>query len=92
MENLSFVTQFQNRIDRLRQDGILPKYFKAPIFALWELTDKCNLSCIHCYYNSNRKDTQNELSTKEALALIKQFSKMRVFEVYLTGGEALLRE
>jgi len=92
MENVSFVTQFQNRIDRLRQEGILPKYFKAPIFALWELTDKCNLSCIHCYYNSNRKDSQNELSTKEALELIKQFARMKVFEVYLTGGEALLRE
>lgn len=92
MENFSFVDQFQNRIDRLRGEGILPKYFKAPIFALWELTDKCNLSCVHCYYNSNRKDLQNELSTKQALDLIKQFAKMRVFEVYLTGGEALLRE
>ena len=91
MEKLSFVTQFQARVKRLHTQGILPKYFKAPIFALWELTDRCNLSCIHCYYNSNRKP-QNELNTRESLKVIEQLAGMKVFEVYLTGGEALLRE
>lgn len=101
MERASFLTQYQGRINRLHRDGILPGYFKAPIFTLWELTNRCNLSCIHCYYNSNpalaRKDgasrkTENELTTKEALNIIEQLAKMKVFEVYLTGGEALLRE
>ena len=108
MEKLSFLSQYQERINRLCQDGLLPKYFKAPIFALWELTDRCNLSCIHCYYNSNpalarlpagqagkggaSRQAENELTTKEALNVIKQLAGMKVFEVYLTGGEALLRE
>lgn len=91
MEKISFVKQFQERVNGLYQDGILPKYFKAPVFALWELTDRCNLSCIHCYYNSNRKN-ENELTTKQALNIIEQLAGMKVFEVYLTGGEALLRE
>ena len=91
MEKSSFVLQFQKRINRLYQDQILPKYFKAPIFALWELTDRCNLSCIHCYYNSNRK-ASIELTTQQALDIIEQLGKMKVFEAYLTGGEALLRE
>lgn len=91
MKKSSFLAQFQKRIDRLYQDGILPKYFKAPIFVLWELTDRCNLSCIHCYYNSNRK-TDGELTTQEALNVIEQLADMKVFEAYLTGGEALLRE
>ena len=92
MAKASFVAQFQERVSRLNQEGILPKYFKAPIFALWELTDRCNLSCIHCYYNSNRKETSSELTTAQALRLIEQLAKMKVFEVYLTGGEAFLRE
>lgn len=92
MKDISFVRQFQSKIDRLNEEGILPAYFKAPVFALWELTDKCNLSCIHCYYNSNREDPKNELSAKEALNVIAQLARMKVFEVYLTGGEALLRE
>lgn len=91
MEKANFLIQYQDKVKRLYSEGILPEYFKAPIFLLWELTDKCNLSCIHCYYNSNRK-TENELTTKEALGIIEQLVKMKVFEVYLTGGEALLRE
>lgn len=91
MEKTSFVMQFQEKINRLYEEQVLPKYFKAPIFALWELTDRCNLSCIHCYYNSNRK-TDEELSTQQALDIIEQLVKMGVFEVYLTGGEAMLRQ
>lgn len=91
MEKASFVVQFQERIDRLYKDQILPKYFRAPIFVLWELTDKCNLSCIHCYYNSNRK-TETELSTQQAFNIIDQLAEMKVFEAYLSGGEAMLRE
>lgn len=86
----SFVMQFQEKIDRLYKDRILPKYFKAPVFALLELTDRCNLSCIHCYYNSNQK-IDNELNTQEALNIIEQLGKMKIFEAYLTGGEVFLR-
>lgn len=92
MENTSFLVQFQERVKRLYEAKILPKYFKAPVFILWELTDKCNLSCIHCYYNSNRPTADGELTTSQALNIIEQLAKMKVFEVYLTGGEALLRE
>lgn len=91
MKKTGFAAQFQDRIHRLSQEGILPEYFRAPIFVLWELTDKCNLSCIHCYYNSNRKTTA-ELTTAQALNIIRQLAEMKVFEAYLTGGEALLRE
>lgn len=91
MEKLSFARQFQQRVNRLYQDKILPKYFRAPIFVLWELTERCNLSCIHCYYNSNQRISK-ELTTTQALHIIEQMAKMKVFEAYITGGEALLRE
>lgn len=91
MEKTGFAAQFQKRINRLYQDRILPRYFRSPVFVLWELTDKCNLSCIHCYYNSNRR-FDSELTTKQALNIIEQLAKLKVFEVYLTGGEALLRD
>lgn len=91
MAKIGFVAQFQERINRLYQDRILPRYFRSPVFVLWELTDRCNLSCIHCYYNSNRR-IDGELTTQQALNIIEQMAKMKVFEAYLTGGEALLRD
>lgn len=91
MEKISFLAQFRRRIDGLYKDGILPKYFKAPVFVLWELTNNCNLSCIHCYYNANHKEKRQELTTSQAFGIIDQLAELKVFEAYLTGGEALLR-
>lgn len=88
----TFTSSFTQRIDRLNKKEILPEYFKAPIFGLWELTNKCNLSCAHCYYNANSKTSIAEFSTGEALGIARQLGEMGVFEVYLTGGEALLRD
>jgi len=92
MEKISFIAEYSKRIAKLYQKQVLPKYFKAPIFCLWELTDRCNLSCIHCYYNSNKTDQSKEFSTSEALGIIEQLASQKVFEVYLTGGEFFLRE
>lgn len=91
MENLNFLSELSRRVDNFYQKGVLPAYFKAPVFCLWELTTRCDLSCVHCFYNANRK-VGNELTTDEALNIIEQLGKMRVFEVYLIGGEPLLRK
>lgn len=58
----------------------------------WNLTDRCNLACTHCYSSSGPgRDTSNELSTAEALALIDDFSAMAVPLILFSGGEPLLR-
>lgn len=87
----TFVNRFTERIHKLYDKEILPRYFKAPIFGLWELTNKCNLSCVHCYYNANSSLVE-ELSTVEAVNVAKQLGELKVFEVYLSGGEPLLRD
>lgn len=92
MSEPTFTNSFTQRIETLNKKEILPKYFKAPIFGLWELTNKCNLSCVHCYYNANSKSSTEEFSTSEALEIARQLGELGVFEVYLTGGEALLRD
>ncbi len=59
----------------------------------WNLTDRCNLACAHCYGRSGPDSgTENELSTDEALALIDDFAAMGVPLILLSGGEPLLRE
>lgn len=59
----------------------------------WNLTDRCNLACTHCYGNSGpARDTENELSTDEARALIDDFAETGVPLILFSGGEPLLRE
>ena len=59
----------------------------------WNLTDRCNLACAHCYSRS-RPDlmTDDELSTGEALALIDDLAAAGVPLILFSGGEPLLRE
>lgn len=59
--------------------------------AVWEITLKCNLACSHC--GSRAGDArQDELSTAEALDLVRQMAEVGIREVSLIGGEAFLRK
>jgi radical SAM protein with 4Fe4S-binding SPASM domain len=58
----------------------------------WNLTDRCNLSCEHCYSRSDPgRDTLGELSTSEASSLIDDLSGIGVPLIIFSGGEPLLR-
>jgi radical SAM protein with 4Fe4S-binding SPASM domain len=59
----------------------------------WNLTDRCNLSCIHCYNKSGPgRTTEGELTTKEAIRVIDDFADMGVPLILLSGGEPLMRQ
>lgn len=59
-------------------------------YAVWEITLKCNLACSHCGSRAGNARTK-ELSTEEALDLVKQMAEIGIKEVTLIGGEAFLR-
>jgi radical SAM protein with 4Fe4S-binding SPASM domain len=59
-------------------------------YAVWEITLKCNLACNHC--GSRAGDARSdELTTAEALDLVRQLDEVGIAEVTLIGGEAYLR-
>ncbi|MBP1613808.1 MAG: Radical domain protein [Bacteroidetes bacterium] len=62
-----------------------------PVTAVWEVTMGCNMNCIHCGSSCN-KPYADELTTSEALSLIKEMAQLGVKWVTLSGGEPLTRE
>ena len=59
----------------------------------WNITDRCNLSCTHCYSKSGPgRTTEGELTTAEALIVIDDLVDLGVPLILFTGGEPLLRE
>jgi radical SAM protein with 4Fe4S-binding SPASM domain len=60
-----------------------------PRVAVWELTLRCNLSCIHCGSRAG-KPRADELSTEECLRVVDELAALSVLEVSLIGGEAHL--
>jgi len=62
-----------------------------PAYVVWELTLRCDHACTHC---GSRAVTArpSELSTEEALGVVKQLVAMKAREVVLIGGEAYLHD
>jgi len=61
------------------------------VIAIWNLTNRCNLYCKHCYSSANQ-DTSGELSLREIEDVAKQLAEENIRFVILSGGEPLLRE
>ncbi|MCW4048114.1 MAG: radical SAM protein [Candidatus Bathyarchaeota archaeon] len=58
----------------------------------WNITNKCNLTCSHCYINASPDaERPNELSTDECKAFIDDVGKVGVPLLLFTGGEPLVR-
>jgi radical SAM protein with 4Fe4S-binding SPASM domain len=62
-----------------------------PIYAVWEITLRCDLACVHCGSRAGRA-RPDELTTAECLDLVDQIAELGVREVTLIGGEAYLRD
>lgn len=66
------------------------RVLSAPLELSWIITNKCNLKCRHCL-NSDLRNAP-ELTSEEAIAVIKQIIELRIFKVLISGGEPLARK
>lgn len=58
---------------------------------VWNTTNRCNLSCRHCYINAADQEYSGELTTGEAKLFIDDLASMHVPVLLFSGGEPLLR-
>jgi 12,18-didecarboxysiroheme deacetylase len=86
--------------DPLRYERLsarLPSYLlqfsedKKPV-VVWNVGQRCNLKCIHCYSQSQNMEYPGELSTAEGRALIEDLARFGSPVILFSGGEPLLRK
>lgn len=63
-----------------------------PKWIAWEVTQRCNLRCIHCRAASEDTSAQGDFTTEEAFRLLDDIAELSKPVVVLSGGEPLLRE
>ncbi|MEM4545258.1 MAG: radical SAM protein [Nitrososphaerota archaeon] len=63
----------------------------APLFVVWNFTNRCNLRCKHCYQNAS-VSLPTELTTNEALRVVNELSDADVTSIAFSGGEPLVRQ
>lgn len=62
-----------------------------PVYAVWEITLKCDLACNHCGSRAGHA-RKRELTTDECKDLVRQLARLGCREVTIIGGEAYLRK
>jgi radical SAM protein with 4Fe4S-binding SPASM domain len=58
----------------------------------WAITYRCHGQCPDCYAARHRQSAAAELSTDDALRIVRRIAGMRPFQLAIGGGEPLLRE
>lgn len=78
-----------------RQSGSLPSHLlqfsidKKPV-VVWNMTQRCNLKCVHCYARSEDICYDNELNRDQALAMMDDLADFGVPVLLFSGGEPLV--
>jgi len=62
-----------------------------PRLVFWEVTEGCNLHCVHCRAVAAPVRNPEELTTEEALALVDEIAAFATPILVLSGGEPLYR-
>lgn len=66
-----------------------PPLPERPMQITFDITYRCNVSCIHCYANASPKGV--ELDEKTTLGIIDKIIEARPLVLILSGGEPILR-
>lgn len=59
---------------------------------VWNMTNRCNLRCQHCYISADDRARPDELTTEEARTFLSDIGAMGCPVVLFSGGEPLVRE
>ena len=63
-----------------------------PKNAVWEITFKCNVNCIHCGSDCTSVEKEHQLTTAECYKVINDLAELGCKTVILSGGEPLMRQ
>src|SRR5579859_5852108 len=63
----------------------------APLYVAWQITNECNLACMHCIEESGPgKAFKDELNRDEIFNVLRQMAAAQVPYVSFSGGEPMV--
>ncbi|OIQ51285.1 Antilisterial bacteriocin subtilosin biosynthesis protein AlbA [Pseudodesulfovibrio hydrargyri] len=81
-----------------RESGQLPSHLlqfskdKKPV-VVWNMTQRCNLKCVHCYAHAvDPSSHEDPISTEKAKEMIDDLAQFGAPVMLFSGGEPLVRE
>jgi radical SAM protein len=75
----------------LRREATRHPFHDRPLLAIWELTQACDLACVHCRACATTERDAGELSTEEGKRVLTEVAAMGTPLMVLTGGDPAKR-
>ena len=72
------------------REGGERKVHKRPV-VVWNCTQQCNLTCVHCYSRSDSDTCGNDMSTDQAKRMLDDLAAFGSPVILFSGGEPLMR-
>jgi MoaA/NifB/PqqE/SkfB family radical SAM enzyme len=66
-------------------------FSERPYIVIWEVTQACDLACVHCRASAQSRRNPLELFTEEGKRLIDGIAQMQAPVFVLTGGDPIKR-
>ena len=79
------IAEFENFYNKIYENGYL---FSIHI----DVTNQCNLRCIHCYHPFNEYTFSNNLTLNEIKKVVDEAYSLGVLRVTISGGEPFMRD
>ncbi|MGE4299220.1 MAG: 12,18-didecarboxysiroheme deacetylase [Desulfovibrionaceae bacterium] len=80
-----------------RESGKLPSHLlqfakdKKPV-VVWNMTQRCNLKCVHCYAHALDEKGKDQINTDQAKTMIDDLAAYGAPVMLFSGGEPLVRQ
>jgi radical SAM protein with 4Fe4S-binding SPASM domain len=83
---------FQGPLADVENKAITAFKLGRPSDVIWNITNRCNLLCDHCYMAADAHIRPNELTDEETIALVEQMGERGLPALFLSGGEPMMRK
>ena len=67
------------------------QHLSAPLYVAWQITNECNLACMHCIEESGPgKRFKDELTEEQVFSVLEQMMALEIPYLSFSGGEPML--
>lgn len=73
-------------------EGLMVDFNESPFIVIWEVTQACDLACLHCRAEAQPQRNPMELTKEEGFKLLEEVKKFGNPLFVITGGDPLKRE
>lgn len=82
---------FEGPLAEVENKALKSAQLGRPSDIIWNITNRCNLLCDHCYMAADGHALPDQLSDEETIDLVRRMGEAGVPVLFLSGGEPMMR-